>query len=97
MAHTICKVTRCAEDRAGASGDFSARLSEQGDTLTARHQLGPDLVFELADLHGERGLTHRTFFRRPTEASVSGQCVEVAKLPKGQQCRWPYSLKLDLT
>ena len=72
------------------------RLSEQGDTSTARHQLPAELMFEFADLHGERGLTHRAFFQRPTEASVSGQCVEVAKLPKGQQCRWPYSLKLDL-
>jgi hypothetical protein len=41
-------------------------------------------VFEFADLHGKSWLTYRTLFRRPTEAPMSGQCVEVAKLSKSQ-------------
>ena len=77
MAYTICEVTCSAEDRADASSDFSTGIGEYGDALTPRHQFRPELVFEFADLHGERGLGHRTFLRRPTKISVSGQSVEI--------------------
>ena len=77
VAYTICEVTCGAEDRADASSDFSAGLGEYGGALTPRHQLRAELMFKVADLHGERGLTHRTFFRGPTEISMSGQRVEI--------------------
>ncbi len=60
---------------------------------SSSRRLRPELVFELADLHGERGLTHPTFFRRPPEIPMSGQCVEIPKLPKGQHVD---HLELDL-
>jgi hypothetical protein len=77
VAYTICEIMRGAKDRADASSDFGARLSEYGGALAPRHQFRSELIFELADLHGKRGLTHRTFFRRPTKISVSGQGVEI--------------------
>ena len=96
VAYTICEITRGAENRAGAPSDFSTGLGEHGGALTPRHQLRPELMFELADLHGERGLTDRTFFRRPTEVPMSGQCVEIPKLPKGQHVdSYPGAISLD--
>ena len=77
VAYTICEITCGAEDRADASSDFGTGLGEYGSALTPRHQLRSELMFEFADLHGERGLTHRTFFRRPTKISMSGQCVKI--------------------
>jgi hypothetical protein len=41
-------------------------------------------MFELADLHGHCRLTDSTFFRCPTEISMSSQRVEISKLPKGK-------------
>ena len=42
-------------------------------------------------------MSDRTFFRRPTEVAMSGQCVEVAKLSKSQHVdsffAWTISLK----
>ena len=82
--HTTHQVMRGAEDRAGAPRDFNTGLGKRGSAVTPRHQLYSELVFEFADLHGKSWLTYRTLFRRPTEAPMSGQCVEVAKLSKSQ-------------
>ena len=94
--HAIRKVTCGTEDRASASSNFGAGLGEHGDALTAVHQLRSELVFKFADLHGKRGLTYGTFFRRPPEMPMSGECVQVAKLPKGQHANKVYTSAVSL-
>jgi hypothetical protein len=82
--YTICEVTCCAENRAGTPSDFNAGFGEHSHAVSAGYQFSAKLLFELADLHGERRLTDSTLFCRPTEVAMSGQCIEVPKLPKGK-------------
>jgi hypothetical protein len=82
--YTICEVTGCAENRAGTPSDFNAGFGEHRHAVSARHQLSAKLLFKFANLHREGRLTDRTLICRPTEAPMSGQCIEVPKLPKGK-------------
>ena len=82
--HTICEVARGTEDRSGALSDLEAGFGEHDGALTALHQFCAKVAFQLADLHGERRLAYRTFFRRPTEMPMSGERIEIPELPKGQ-------------
>jgi hypothetical protein len=84
VTYTICEVTCCAENRAGAPSNFNTGLGEHSHAVAARYQFSAELLFEFVDLHGDRRLTDCTLFRRPTEVPMSGQCIEVPKLPKGK-------------
>jgi hypothetical protein len=82
VTHAFYEVACCAEDRAGASSNLSAGFSKDGHALATRYQLRAEFMFELADLHGEGRLTDCTLFRCPTEVPMTGQRIEVSKLPK---------------
>jgi len=98
----IDEVARGREHLLAAPRHLDADIGESCLAGPALDQFHIELPFQVANLHGKRRLANGTGFRCPAEMTVARNCVEIAKLPKGDHAiisksyRSSQSIRLDL-
>ena len=80
MPCEIDEVARGGEYTLGALSHFDPGRSERNFARPAFDQFGPDLAFEIPDLHGEGRLRHRAIVGGTAEMPVARERREVAQL-----------------
>jgi hypothetical protein len=86
MLGVIEEVAHRGKDRAPAPDDLLALIGQFDARLPALDEADLQLIFQLLDLHAERGLAHGASVSCLSEMQRVGQGLEITQLPQGHHC-----------